>query len=187
MSRSPRTRQRGKDTPQPHAACPGALLLAELCLLHSAARERRGQCPSTLHLPQAGTSPALEAPQAQLSATSCLRLPTLRDLISPLQQLPRLVPTVLRCLTSQPHSHPDSALSPTLTTLLAQPWPHLPPSPPRIEPDPLPAALSRLTTPRWLLGHSCPHSLPCACPLSPQAKIFICFAVPPCSSTSSSG
>lgn len=72
---------------------------------------------SFLSAPQPGRGggsacPVLEVPHPP--ASNCLHLASLCNLISPLQILSRLIPTVPQCLTSHSQTHSDSAQSPTL-------------------------------------------------------------------------
>lgn len=86
--------------------CPGSLLHAELYLpLRSRAWERSGQHPHALHLPQARPNHVCKCHKHHHPAGSCLHPAMLHHLISPLQLLPRLSPTVLHCLTSHSHTH----------------------------------------------------------------------------------
>lgn len=164
-------------SPVLHALAPCSTL--SCAFLPAPQTERSGHCLQALHLPQAGTSPVLKAQQTRSPARSCLYMATLCNLISFLQLLPRLVPTVTRCLTSDLLTPADSATSPTLTTMLACTWPHLPPSPPCREPDHLPVALSLLTalmlSPWSLLS---PLTAPCLLSHSPS-KTFIYFPASP--------
>lgn len=171
-------RGRALHSPTLHALAPCSTL--SCAFLPAPQTERSGHCLQALHLPQVGTNPVLEAQQTPSPARSCLCMATLCSLISCLQLLCRLVPTVTRCLTSHLLTSADSALLPTLTTLLAYPWPHLPPSPPCRERDHLPVALSLLTAlmlPPWSLLS--PLTAPCLLSHSPS-KTFIYFpAFPP--------
>lgn len=87
-----------------HALAPCSTLCC--ALLHSLAEER---APPAL----AWINPVLEVPHPP--ASNCLHQVSLSNLVSTLQILSRLIPTVPQCLTSPSQTHSDSAPSPTLT------------------------------------------------------------------------
>jgi len=104
----------------------------------SPGQREEGQSMSSCCVPWL-PAPRRAMPSVPQTPSPCQELPAPSHPVQPhltRQLLPRLSPTVPHRLTSHPRTHADCAPSPTLTTLLAQPWPPLPPSPPCREPDP---------------------------------------------------